>query len=92
MRRSEYQTQAFVNDGINQQHGMDSAEGSAALLQANKPEVDATDVQKDYILAKDQEKKAAQQTTLNLLDKPKRNLSRPVTPISNLINPRSKKI
>lgn len=56
MRLSEYQTQANINDRMNQQHGLDSVEGSAALLQANKPEVDATDIQKARILAQDIEK------------------------------------
>ena len=51
MRRSEYETQAFVNDGVNQQQALDSQEGSAALLQANKPHVDGTDVQKAQFLA-----------------------------------------
>lgn len=51
MRRSEYETQAFVNDGVNQQQALDSQEGSAALLQANKPHVDGTDIQKAQFLA-----------------------------------------
>jgi hypothetical protein len=51
MQRSEYATQAYINDGLNQQQGLDSLEGSAALLQANKPEVDGTDIQKAQILA-----------------------------------------
>ena len=91
MRRSEYQVQAFVNDGMNQQHSMDSPEGSAALVQANKPEVDATDMQKERILAKDEEKQAAQQAALNLLDIPKRNRSRPVTPVVTSVSPRTKR-
>jgi hypothetical protein len=51
MKRSEYEYQAFVNQGLDQQRSLDSPEGSAALLQANKPEVDATDLQKERFLA-----------------------------------------
>ena len=51
MKKSEYDTQAYVNQGLNQQRSLDSPEGSVALTQANKPEVDATDAQKERILA-----------------------------------------
>jgi hypothetical protein len=64
MQQSEYQMQAYINSGLNQQHGLDSAEGSAALVQSNKPEVDATDAQKARILAKaDDEKTTVQSST-----------------------------
>lgn len=56
MRQSEYQTQAYINDGLNQQYSLDSQEGSAALLRPNKPEVDGTDIQKQQILAKIEDK------------------------------------
>jgi len=62
MKQSEYQTQAYVNDSLNQQYGLDSLEGSAALLQANKPEVDGTDIQKEQILAKTIDKQAVVQS------------------------------
>ncbi len=62
MKQSEYQTQAYVNDGLNQQYALDSLEGSAALLQANKPEVDGTDIQKQQILAKTIDKQAVVQS------------------------------
>ena len=61
MRSSEYQTQAYVNKGLDQQHSLDSPEGSAALVQANKPEVDATDLQKEQILAKEDARAVALQ-------------------------------
>jgi len=64
MPQSEYQIQAYVNACLNQQHGLDSPEGSAALAQANKPEVDATDIQKAQILAQIDEKQAAEQSLL----------------------------
>jgi len=38
MQQSEYQTQAYINDGLNQQQALDSLEGSAALLRPNKPQ------------------------------------------------------
>lgn len=56
MRQSEYQTQAYVNDGLNQQQAFDSPEGSAAIVHANKPEVDGTDIQKRQTLGKIDEK------------------------------------
>jgi len=62
MKQSEYQTQAYVNDGLNQQYALDSLEGSAALLQANKPEVDGTDIQKQQMLAKTIDKQAVVQS------------------------------
>jgi hypothetical protein len=62
MKQSEYQTQAYVNDSLNQQYGLDSLEGSAALLQANKPEVDGTDIQKEQLLAKTIDKQAEVQS------------------------------
>ncbi|CAF1537789.1 unnamed protein product [Rotaria magnacalcarata] len=52
MQTSEFQMKAYISDGLNQRHGLDSPEGSAALLQANKPEVDNTDIQKARILDK----------------------------------------
>ena len=64
MQQSEYATQAYVNDGLNQQQGLDSLEGSAALLQANKPEVDGTDIQKARILANVHVKQPAEQLLL----------------------------
>lgn len=57
MRRSEYETQAYVNNGLNQQHNLDSQEGSAALVRPNKPQVDGTDTQKQQVLAKIEDKK-----------------------------------
>ncbi|CAF0865664.1 unnamed protein product [Adineta ricciae] len=58
MKRSEYDIQAYVNESLNRQHGLDSPEGSAALTQANKPEVDGTDMQKEQFLAKYEEKQS----------------------------------
>ncbi|UJR35557.1 hypothetical protein I4U23_028310 [Adineta vaga] len=58
MRKSEYDMQAYVNQCLNQQHGLDSPEGSAALVQANKPEVDGTDLQKEQFLAKYEDKQS----------------------------------
>ena len=58
MKRSEYDIQAYVNESLNRQHGLDSPEGSAALTQANKPEVDATDMQKEQFVAKYEEKQS----------------------------------
>lgn len=52
MKQSEYKTQAYINNRLNQQDALNSLEGSAALIQPDKPEVDATDVQKAQILAK----------------------------------------
>lgn len=51
-RKSEYQIQAMVNQGLNQLHGLDSPEGAVALLQANKPEVDGTEIEKQRIFAR----------------------------------------
>jgi hypothetical protein len=62
MQQSEYQTQAYINDGLNQQQALDSLEGSAALLRPNKPQVDGTDIQKQQILAKTDHKKAVTQS------------------------------
>ena len=62
MRRSEYETQAFINDGLNQQNGLDSQEGSAALSQANKPQVDGTDIQKARFLAAAQDRQVMGQS------------------------------
>lgn len=58
MQTSEYQMKAYINDGLNQKCGLDSLEGSAALLQASKPNVDATDIQKIRILDKVDEKQS----------------------------------
>ena len=77
MRSSEYQTQAYVNKGLDQQHSLDSPEGSAALVQANKPEVDATDLQKEQILAKEEARSVALQelTSANQKKQPSRSIS-----------------
>ncbi|CAF3251006.1 unnamed protein product [Rotaria socialis] len=74
MQTSEFQMKAYINDGLNQQHGLDSPEGSAALLQANKPEVDDTDIQKARIL----DKADMQQTTTQSfkVENQKKNTSR----------------
>lgn len=58
MQQSEYQMQAYVNNGLVQQHGMDSSEGSKALVHPTKPEVDETDAQKERIMAKYDDVKA----------------------------------
>lgn len=79
MPLSEYQTQAYVNECLNQQHGLDSPEGSAALIQANKPEVDATDIQKAQILAQIDDKKVAEQS-LSSTNQKNTGL-RPISPI-----------
>ena len=73
MQPSEYAIQAHVNDGLDQQQGLDSVEGSAALLQANKPEVDGTDIQKARILANANTKQPVVQTLLP------GNLTKPIT-------------
>jgi hypothetical protein len=62
MKQSEYKTQAYINDGLNQRQSLDSPEGSAALVQPDKPEVDATDIQKAHILAEAHGKQAVAQS------------------------------
>lgn len=64
MRRSEYEAQALVNDGVNHQQAFDSQEGSAALLQANKPHVDGTDIQKAQFLADTYDKQSIVSSTI----------------------------
>ncbi len=81
MQQSEYATQAYVNDGLNQQQGLDSLEGSAALLQANKPEVDGTDTQKARILANANAKQPVEQLLLpGSLKKPTSHHKSPILP------------
>ncbi len=89
MQQSEYRMQAYINDGLNQQNGLDSLEGSAALLQANKPEVDGTDIQKKQILAKTDDKQATVQslTPGNQM----KTVSRHRSPIQTKKNPNYKK-
>jgi hypothetical protein len=62
MQQSQYKTEAYVYDGVNQQRALDSLEGSAAILQADKPRVDGTDIQKEQILAKANDQQAVVQS------------------------------
>ena len=89
MRPSEYQTQAYVNQGLDRQHSLDSPEGSAALVQANKPEVDATDSQKEQILAKDDVRFVATQELAS--DNRRGQPPRPIIPMQSMVNPFYKK-
>lgn len=71
--------QAYVCEALNRQYGLDGPEGSAALAQATKPEVDATDLQKAQVLARAEGKRADEQSIP--LQKPNTTLARPKSPI-----------
>ena len=89
LRKSEYEMQAYVNECLNRQHGLDSPEGSAALTQANKPEVDGTDIQKAQVLAKFDNKQSVEQSLTP--EYQNKLVSRPKSPIQATRSPNIKR-
>ena len=81
MNQSEYKMQAYINDGLNQQHAMDSLEGSTALKQPDKTLVDGTDIQKAQILEKNNAKSTVVQSLMP--GKPVKTNSRTRSPKNN---------